>query len=235
MLSLLKASDIVRIGLTCTQTFFLVGKNATKKLCRFVKTDSIKTAISTLLAIEGEPCFVEDIRMADLDGLKVWTNQGIKQLPPAKVRCFLARYNRLIKDGCFSQCNCEDEPWAHFCIHKIAEHLSSVKEKVSAILQFAKNKTQRILDNVKSQLTDRNLNWSVFEEDGDYFFKVQNFGHLIVTETAELLVVSQSTDNKEYGVGSISDALDLLKPPKSCLPFYFITSDDGLCEKAENL
>lgn len=224
MLTLLRADDILKLGLTATQVFYLVGKQATKKLCRFVKTDSIKTAISTLLSIKGIRSRVEDIRLTDFGGLKVWTDQGIQTIASLEARVFLTRYNQLALNGCNSECKCAEDPdnlWKQFCVHKIAEHLQGVKEKVEAIASVAKEiatpdftqiKVQRLANEVMHAAMSKGLVVFPFEEDGDRFFKIcrddkTELGHIIVTADAQLRILSVLPGSREIAVGAVASAI----------------------------
>lgn len=223
MLTLLKAQNILNIGLTCTQVFYLVGKQAAKGLCRFVKTDSIKTAISTLLSIKGDKANVEDIRLNDFGGLKVFTNQGIKHLPRSEVRAFLTNYNRLATVGCQTECKCAQDPeilWKDFCIHKIAEHLTSVKEKIEAITKptpqpqtdITRLKVKRLLDEVMYYAREKNLVALPFEEDSDHFIKLckqdkTELGYVIITSDGLLRMLSAEPGSREVRVSAVASAI----------------------------
>jgi hypothetical protein len=136
---LLKANEITRLGLTKTQVFYLVGKQLQKGLCRFVKTDRLKDAICTLLSIKGFRYKIEDVRLGDTPGsLKVFTGAGTHYIPSSEASAFFTRYNQLAVDGCSSECKCDDA-WRHICVHRIAEHLANVKEKVEAIVRSVKD------------------------------------------------------------------------------------------------
>jgi hypothetical protein len=132
---LFRADSVVRLGLTATQVFFAVGRKAQKGLCRFIKTDKLKDALSTLLAIKGQPRQIKDIRLGETKGsLKVFTDQGESYIPSAEISAFLTRYNRLASQGIQGECQCDDM-WRHFCPHRIAEHLASVREKLKVVAQ----------------------------------------------------------------------------------------------------
>jgi len=127
MLTLLKVEVIHQIGLTVTNVFYAIGTRAGKRLCRFIKTDTLKTAISTLLAMKGFRARVEDVRLDRAEGsVKIWTNQGIKQLPQQEVTTFLNHYNQLAQQGCSGECSCERKTQS-YCIHQIAQHLQADK------------------------------------------------------------------------------------------------------------
>ncbi len=132
---LLMADSINRLGLTVTQVFYLVGQQLKKGLCRFVKTDRLKDAVCTLLAIKGKRRQVQDIRLGETKGsLRVFTDQGEEYVPSAEVSAFLTRYNQLAAHGIQGECKCDDV-WKHFCPHRIAEHLTSVKQKIEVVAQ----------------------------------------------------------------------------------------------------
>jgi hypothetical protein len=165
---LISASEITKLGLTKTQVFYLVGKQLQKGLCRFVKTDRLKDAICTLLSIKGFRYKIEDIRLGDTPGsLKVFTGAGTHYIPSSEASAFFTRYNRLAVDGCSSECKCDDA-WRHICVHRIAEHLANVKEKVEAIVRSVKDiasaKQQQEQQEIQSfklplSLTSRSERW----------------------------------------------------------------------------
>jgi hypothetical protein len=137
MLTLLKAEEVLSVGLTITQVFYLVGREASKKLCRFVGTNAFKCAVSTLLGIKDKPSQVQDIRMTDGNGLRVWTSASVEHIPSAEAIAFFTRYNQLARYGCASECTCSENPqelWKQFCVHRIAGHLAGVKEKIDLII-----------------------------------------------------------------------------------------------------
>lgn len=222
MLTLLKAEDILNLGLTCTQVFYLVGKKASKGLCRFVKTDAIHTAIATLLSIKGKRVRVEDIRLTDFGGIKIFTSQGIETLPSSEVRAFLTRYNQLSLNGCNSECGCDDM-WKQFCIHRIAEHLTSVEEKVKAVVETVKTtaaapsiKVQHLISEAKYYLNKENLIWFESEDEGDFLLKVcqadkTELGHIIVTGDGQINILSALPGSREVEVKAVLSAIARLK------------------------
>ena len=150
---LLKADSINRLGLTKTQVFYLIGQQLKKKLCRFVKTDRFYDAICTLLAIKGKWRQVQDIRLGETKGsLRVFTEQGEEYIPSVEASAFLTRYNRLAAHGIQGECECDDV-WRHFCPHRIAEHLTSVKEKIEVVAQAITKAASEDLD-AKRQLEE---------------------------------------------------------------------------------
>lgn len=224
MLTLIKAEEIFHLGLTTTQVFYLIGREASKKLCRFVKRDSIHTAVSTLLAMKGKPSRVEDIRLTEAyGGLKVWTGDGDENIASAEVRAFLTRYNKLARHGCASECNCQEnseELWKQYCIHRIAEHLANAKDKVEAILKTRKTATQRVEEVMAAALREGLLT-ELVEDEGDSIIKVSHegqgeLGHIIVTENASLFVsVQRRSERQAWSVfGALSLLTDLVPKPK---------------------
>jgi hypothetical protein len=222
MLTLLKAEKILKLGLTCTQVFYLVGTNINKGICRFVKTDSIKTAISTLLSIKGKRAKVEDIRINEMGGLNTFTDQGIEYISSAEARAFLNCYNQLATSGCNSECRCAEDPnnmWKHFCIHRIAEHLTRVKEKVEAVIaaahspvnDFTKLQVTHLVDEAKYNLNKENFVAEIFEENGDTFFKVSELGSIIITSDAQIKILSIVPGSQEKKVRAIIGAIAQLK------------------------
>ncbi len=212
---LLEADNIARIGLTKTQIFFLVGQKLGKGLCRFVKRDKIKDAISTLLAIRGKRKRVEDILLTDTNGLKVFTDQGIEYLPSAELPIFLTRYNQVATAGCDDECNCQEDTWRHICPHKIKNHLLMVKEKIEAmtssgVVSIAQTRMKR---EVMNTLTAQDLTSNVAEDDGEIFIRVTQNGDfrgvLIIAEDGSLSV---QTGSGLIDVGSVEDALAHLCP-----------------------
>ena len=137
-LPLIKAESVIRLGLTVTQVFYIVGQQAEKKLCRFVKTDRLKDAFSTLLALKGKRQKVEYLHIGEFKGsVRVFTAQEEVYIPSAEASAFLTRYNQLATSGCISECHCQDV-WRHLCVHRIAEHLTSVQDKLAIVIQAAK-------------------------------------------------------------------------------------------------
>jgi hypothetical protein len=148
---LLKADSISRLGLTVTQVFYLVGIQLKKGLCRFVKTDRLKDAVCTLLAVKGSRRQIQDIRVGETKGsLRVFTDLGEVYIPSAEVSAFLTRYNQLATHGIQGECHCDDV-WRHFCPHRIAEHLTCVKQKIEVITQALAKTASESLD-AKRQL-----------------------------------------------------------------------------------
>jgi hypothetical protein len=149
---LLKAESINWLGLTKTQVFYLVGQQLKKGLCRFVKTDRLKDAICTLLALKGERHQVRDIRVGETKGsLRVFTEKKEIYVPSAEASAFLTRYNRLAAHGIQGECQCDDM-WKHFCPHRIAEHLTSMKEKIEVVLRAVALQINGELSDAKRQL-----------------------------------------------------------------------------------
>jgi hypothetical protein len=149
---LLKAESINWLGLTKTQVFYLVGQQLKKGLCRFVKTDRLKDAVCTLLALKGERHQVQDIRIGETKGsLRVFTEEKEIYVPSAEASAFLTRYNRLASHGIQEECQCDDM-WKHFCPHRIAEHLTSVKEKIEVVVQAIAKQVQGEPQDAKLQL-----------------------------------------------------------------------------------
>jgi hypothetical protein len=223
MLTLLKADNILKLGLTCTQVFYLVGKHLNKGICRFVKTDSIKTAISTLLSIKGKRAKVEDMRLSDFGGLKIFTDQGIEYIASAELRVFLTRYNQLATSGCNSECKCDDM-WRHLCVHRIAEHLTEVKEKVEAVIvaakpvvDFTQSRIKQLVNEAKYSLAKEKLVAEIFEKDGDTFLKVPELGYIIITSKAEIKILSIVPGSQEKKsraiIGAIAQLKAALLPP----------------------
>jgi hypothetical protein len=162
---LLKAESINWLGLTKTQVFYLVGQQLKKGLCRFVKTDRLKDAICTLLALKGERHQVRDIRVGETKGsLRVFTEKKEVYIPSAEASAFLTRYNRLAVHGIQGECQCDDM-WRHFCPHRIAEHLTSMQEKIEVVLravalqiQGEPSDAKAQLEQAKSQLEQQEIN-----------------------------------------------------------------------------
>ncbi len=233
MLQLLKApvEDILRVGLTVSQVFYVVGRQTSKKLCRFIKTDSLTTAISTLLAVNGKRRQVQDIRLADGTGLKVWTDKGIEYLPGAEINAFLSRYNKLAREGCKGECNCAQdstEMWKKYCIHRIAQHLASVKEKLEVAAQTVKDvaasasfltlKINQLVNEAKYQISQQNLVWFEETDWGDVLLEVRQYnkvllGHLIITSEAELKVVPARAGATEENCATAIGAIARLTSP----------------------
>ena len=227
MLQLLQAQEILKVGLTVSQVFYLVGCSASKKLCRFVKSDALKCAIATLLGINGRPNKVEDIRMTDGNGLKVWTNSGTEFLPGAEVCAFLTRYNRLAREGCTRTCNCAQdasELWKKYCVHRIAAHLESVKEKLEVAAQTAKAvavdtslkaQINQLIYEAKHQIHRQNLTCSVDLDWGDILLEIfqqgTSLGHMIITREAELKIVPLIKGAKEQDCATVVGAIASLK------------------------
>lgn len=228
MLQLLKASEILKVGLTISQVFYLVGREGAKKLCRFVKTDALRCAVTTLLAINGKRRQVQDIRLGKDTGLKVWTDKGIEFLPDTEVHAFLTRYNRLIREGCAGPCHCAQdstEKWKRFCVHRIAEHLESVKEKLEVAAQTAKavaadtslkDRINELIHEAKYQIQRQNLTCSVDFDWGDTLIEVSQYdkfvlGHLLVTDKAQIKIVSPYKGGKEEDCATIVGALASLR------------------------
>jgi hypothetical protein len=222
MLTLLKAEEVLSIGLTITQTFYLVGRQLSKKLCRFVKSDALKCAIATMLGINGRPNQVQDIRLTDGNGLRVWTSAGTEFLPGAEVCAFLTRYNRLAREGCTSTCNCDadaSELWKKFCVHRIAEHLADAAEQLNLIANIQKKAQQRASE-VMEAVVREGLIGRLISEAGDFLINVfheeRELGHIIVAENGELSVsVQRKPERKAWSVfGALSLLTDLVPKPK---------------------
>jgi hypothetical protein len=240
MLTLLKAEEILKIGLTCTQVFYLVGAKLNRGMCRFVKTDSIHTAIATLLAIKGKRARVEDIRLTDAGGLNVFTDAGTEYIASAESRVFLTRYNQLALNGCNSECNCASNPddvWKQFCVHRIAEHLTSLKEKVQAVAQVVEEvaakptmQVQRLLNEVFYYVKqDPSLVAFPSKENGNYTIRLcltnkTVLGLLIITKEGGIKILSAVPMSEVQVARSINNAIARLKDamPTSKPKEYFV-------------
>jgi hypothetical protein len=199
----------------------LIGREASKKLCRFVGTNALKCAVSTLLGIKGKPNQVQDIRMTDGNGLRVWTSASVEHIPSAEAIAFLTRYNRLAREGCNSPCNCVSDPselWKSFCIHRIAEHLADAAEQLNLVLSVQKKAQQRT-DEVMSAVEREGLIGRLTEEAGDFLVNVfhqdKELGHIIVAENGGLSVsVLRKPERKAWSVfGALSLLTDLIPKP----------------------
>src|SRR5919199_474448 len=118
----------------------------------FDSNDRLKDAVCTLLAVKGSIRQIQDIRVGETKGsLRVFTDLGEVYIPSAEVSAFLTRYNQLVTHGIQGECNCNDV-WKHLCPHRIAEHLTCVKQKIEVITQaFAYKAAPESLD-AKRQL-----------------------------------------------------------------------------------
>lgn len=224
---LIKAESVIRLGLTVTQVFYIVGQQAEKKLCRFVKTDRLKDAFSTLLAIKGKRQKVEYLRMGEFKGsVRVFTDQEEVYIPSAEASAFLTRYNQLATSGCTSECHCQDV-WRHLCVHRIAEHLTSVQDKLAIIIQAAKQgkKYPDLKALSELQIAAKKLNLSiptssiipcpfsakVFNDNGEHL------GWMMLSAITGQTWVAKLIEGTQEIVASALEGLIILKEPQQLI------------------
>jgi hypothetical protein len=222
---LIKAESVIRLGLTVTQVFYIVGQQAEKKLCRFVKTDRLKDAFSTLLAIKGKRQKVEYLRIGEFKGsVRVFTAQEEVYIPSAEASAFLTRYNQLATSGCISECHCQDV-WRHLCVHRIAEHLTSVQDKLAIVIQAAKQNIK--YPDVLAKLTElqiaaKRLNLSIPASNIiSYPFSAEVFnnngeklGWMILSPITGQTWVAKLVEGTQEIVASALEGLIILKEPQ---------------------
>ena len=85
----------------------------------------------------------------------MFTDKDEVYVPSAEASAFLTRYNQLAAYGIQGECNCDDV-WKHFCPHRIAEHLTSVKQKIEVVAQTLAKAASEPLD-AKRQLEEEKV------------------------------------------------------------------------------
>ena len=222
---LVKAESFTRLGLTITQVFYIVGRQVEKGLCRFVKTDRLKDAFSTLLAIKGKRRKVEYLRMGEFQGsVRVFTNQEEVFIPSAEASAFLTRYNQLASSGCTSECHCQDV-WRHLCVHRIAEHLTSVQDKLAVVMQAVKQNLKHpsvIAKLTQLQMAAKKLNLSIPASSiipYPFSAEVCNdngelLGWMMLSAITEQTWVAKLVEGTQETVASALEGLIILKEPQ---------------------